>query len=279
MQIRQLLAAILLFLAIPAQSELVDPVVDGNEFSASIELGGVSADLSIRFEKVVGLSVNSLGLSVHLVDPLDLDLLARLPASFDSASSGIAAGFPVLIRVEPPANGGLSFEGVVNVELYTQNLHYAIGSPFRIFTAPNASATFYDVTELVGGGSYRTRSGGQNFSDFLILVDTRSTSEVIGEKFDRLEGYLAEYQNELGSTLHGQLESLADAAYLAWASGDPGTAINRIDDFRQTVKTAAAGGQIPNIWRSARDLDNVDGALRATARTLRFSLTQAVNLL
>jgi len=32
---------------------------------------------------------------------------------------------------------------------------------------------------------------------------------------------------------------------------------------------------VPNVWRSARDLDNTAGNLRAAAGTLRFSLALA----
>jgi hypothetical protein len=279
MTMRYIAACLLLFVTCSAHSGLVDPAVDGNEFSARIELGGVSADLTIRFENVVGLTVDSLGVSVQRVDPLDLNLLNRLPSSLDLGIGGVPSGFPVLVRVEPPVDGGLSFEGVVNVELYTQNLQYTIGTPFRIFTAPTGAGTFRDVTEHVSGGSYRTRSGGTHFSDFLILVETRSADTVVAEKFDRLDQVLDQYQSDLDPALYSQLVSLADSAYVAWDSGDSATAILRIDDFRKTVRAAAAAGTIPNVWRSARDLENIDGALRSTARTLRFSLTQSVNLL
>lgn len=282
MTIRVLFLSLILFgAAMPAHSGLVDPVVENNQLSAKIELGGISADLTVRFENAVGLSVDSLGLTAQLVNPLNLSLLKRLPSGGLGLSSlvSVPSTFPVLIRIDPPVDGGLSFEGVVEVEIYTQNLQYTIGSPLRMFTAPNASASFYDITEMTGGGSYRTRTGGGHFSDFLIVIDTRPVADVIDEKFDRLENLLSAYSGDLDPTVHSQLSGLADQALLAWAVGDAGTAITHIDQFRQVARSAAATGQVPNVWRSARDLHNVDGELRAAARTLRFSLTLAVNLL
>lgn len=279
MTIRALILTLPLWLAAsPAASELVDPTIDGDEFSARIELGGVSADLTVRFENIVGLSVENLGISVHLVDPLDLDLLSRLPSTL-TGSIDVASGFPVLIRIDPPEDSSLAFEGVVEIELYTQNLQYTIGSPFRMFTAPTGSGTFHDITEHVSGGSYRTRSGGTHFSDFMILVDTRSTDEVVEEKFGRLEDALDASQSEISSTLHANLSGIADQAFAAYSGGDPAAAIQLIDDFRDAARSAANAGQVPNVWRATRDATNIDGALRATARTLRFSLTRAANLL
>lgn len=272
-----LLALPLLWFSSPAVSELVDPSVDGNEFSARIELGGVSADLTVRFEQVVGLSLENLGISVELVDPLDTDLLGRLPDGGTLIS--VPSGFPVLVRIDPPVDGGLAFEGVVEIELYTQNLQYTAGSPFRLFTAPTASGIFHDITEHISGGSYRTRSGGAHFSDFMILADTRTTDQVVDEKFNRLDDLLIDFQTDIDPALFSQLAGLADDAYVAWTADDPGAAIEHMDDFRQVARSAAQTGQLPNVWRSARDLTNIDGELRATARTLRFSLTQAANLL
>ncbi|MFW5927130.1 MAG: DUF6689 family protein, partial [Wenzhouxiangella sp.] len=136
-----------------------------------------------------------------------------------------------------------------------------------------------DITEHVSGGSYRTRSGGTHFSDFMILADTRSTDEVIEEKFDRLDDALEASESEIGATLHAQISDLAAQAYTAYSGGDPAAAIRLLDDFREIVRNAAQAGQIPNVWRASRDVTNIDGSLRATARTLRFSLTLAANLL
>src|SRR5258705_12490068 len=80
-----------------------------NRVTAGIELSGdVKADLELRFEQVLGLNVQSLGLSAKLIDPTNLSLAARLPAS-----ASIPVAFPVMISIEPPATGPLAFSGIV----------------------------------------------------------------------------------------------------------------------------------------------------------------------
>ncbi|MFU8830882.1 MAG: DUF6689 family protein [Wenzhouxiangella sp.] len=277
-----LCAAIVLCSVSTAWAGLVNPTIQGDKLTAGIELaGGIEAELTIRFESVVGLSLDNLGLSVKAVNPLNPNLLARLPSGslLSTPLLSVPVAFPVLIHVEPPSQGGLAFEGVVEIELYTQNLQYTVGSPLRLFTAADSSSAFHDITDTISGGSYRTRSGGGHFSQFIILADTRAVSDVIISKFDRLDDLLTVYANEIDLALHGQLSDLASQAYLAFAGGNPGLAITHLDQFRQHAAAGAAAGQLPNVWRSARDLNNVDGELRAAARTLRFSLTLASNLL
>jgi hypothetical protein len=288
MKLLNLTAIFLVFLlSTSSWAGLVDPVVDDNQISGKIELpGGIEAELTIRFEKVVGLNLDNLGLSVQLVSPLDSSLLKRL-SGLTTVSRGIGSGsllsipveFPVLIRVEPPASGGLAFEGVVEVEIYTQNLVYAPGSPIRLFTAPSANAPFYDITDMLTGGSVRTRSGGGHFSDFLLVLDTRPLSSVIDEKFDRLDDLLVSHASAIAPALLTDLSDLVDQAYLAWNQGQPGVAMTKLSSFQALCDQATSLGQLSNVWRSARDISNVDGELRAQARTLRFSLSLAANLL
>jgi hypothetical protein len=281
-----LILAIAVFFITPSWANLIDPVVQDNQISGKIELpGNIEAELTIRFESVVGLSLENLGLSIHLVNPLDTALLSRLPSLnlSNSLTSGsllaVPAAFPVLIRVEPPASGGLAFEGVVEVEIYTQNLQYTPGSPLRLFTAPDASSPFHDITDMISGGSVRTRSGGAHFSDFMIVLDTRPLSAVIGDKFDRLDALLVEHAMEINSVLLDELTDLVDQAYLAWNQGQPGQAMQLLNTLQSISSQAASLGQLANVWRSARDIRNIDGELRAAARTLRFSLSLESNLL
>ncbi len=51
-------------------------------------------------------------------------------------------------------------------------------------------------------------------------------------------------------------------------------AIQKIESFESTVEQASSS-EIPDVWRSSRDLTNVAGELRAAASTIRFSLVQA----
>ena len=71
------------------------------------------------------------------------------------------------------------------------------------------------------------------------------------------------------------LQGSLDAIRAAWDGGDVRGAIAAAEDFAAAVKAAADTGSVPNVWRSARDLDNVAGNLRAAAGTLRFSLALA----
>lgn len=286
--VRKLLftAATLLF-CINASAGLINPVIQDNQISGKIELpGNIDAELTIRFEQVVGLSLENLGLSIHLVDPLDPGLLSRLPSVnlagtglLGSSALAVPGAFPVLIRVEPPASGGLAFEGIVEVEIYTLNLRYTPGSPIRLFSAPSSSAPFQDITDMLSGGSVRTRSGGGHFSDFMIVLESRSLTTVVEEKFDRIDALLGEHAAAIDPVLLGDLADLVDQAYLAWDQGQPGQAMQFISSFQGLSKQAADSGQLDNVWRSARDIRNIDGELRSAARTLRFSLSLAANLL
>lgn len=256
-------------LSAPGVSQTVDVSIDGNEAHAQIELtGAVTAAVTIRFEKVVGLSEESLGLSATQVDPLDPGLLGRLP---DIEATTVPAGFPLMISVDPPADGGLSFEGVAEIEIYTTALHYAPTTPLRLFKSTN-DATFRDITAQLGAGSYRTRGSGGQWSDFLILADTRTLPETVDFKFDWLQQTLMDTSDRIDPDLFDRLQALLDNAWTLWADGDASGAIEALLEFENQTRAGAASGQLPNVWRSARDLDNVDGMLRGGAGTLRFSI-------
>lgn len=253
-------------------SAIVDPVVDGNTLAANIDLGLVEAELSIEFEQVVGLSVDNLGLSAELINPIDPALLSRLE---DPLANSLPGTFPVLVRIQPPANGGLSFSGVVTIQLYTHNLQYAAATPLRLFSAPDGGE-FRDITESISSGSYRVRGGKGTFSEFLIVADLRATSVVVDDKFSVLSALLYNYSSQIDSTVFATLQTQLGAAESAWDNGDAVEAIANVEAFSTTVSNAS-GNDIPDVWRSARDIDNVAGELRATAKTLRFSLTRASN--
>lgn len=267
------IGALLLLAPAGAGAAIVDPVLDENELEATLELGALSAELSITFENAVGLNMSNLGLSVEPVSLTDLALLSRLIGS----RASLVSGFPVLVRVQPPSSGGLAFEGTVEIELYTHDLHYTVGTPLRLFSASNGGA-FTDITTAVGSGSYRVRGSKGTFSEFLIVADTRAVSTVIGAKFKHLESLLDFHAASIDNPVFGNLASLLYAAKSSWKNKDTVAAINGIEAFGSAV-TAASGEGIPDVWRSSRDIDNVAGELRAAAETLRFSLTLASNAL
>jgi hypothetical protein len=265
--------AFLLLLPLPAAGQgIVDVVVEGNELRAGISLpGGLGADLTIGFEQVVGLTPESVGLSASLANLTDPDLLARL------GQGSLLAAFPVLLRIEPPADNGLSFRGVTSISLHTHNLDYLPGTPLRIFAAP-LGGRFEDITESVGKGSYRCRGRKGSFSEFLILADLRPARMVVAEKLGRLDRILDENADAIDGAVLDDLTSLAAEIRSAWAAGQPQQAVAKTNAFLEAVKRNS-GPAIPDVWRSSRDVVNVAGLLRAAGETLRFSLNLKSNLL
>lgn len=273
----RLLVPVLLVLTVAASPARADGVVgvqvEDDTLHAKIRLsGGIGADLSVRFEGVVGLSEANLGLSARLLDAAELaSIQARLPSSLVSVPSG----FPVLLTVEPPSAGGLSFTGVATVELYTHDLLYVPGSPLRLFAAPLGGA-FEDVTSGASGGSYRVRGRKGDFSEFLIVADLRPVADVTDAKLTRLKAVLTGNSTEIDPTLLGTLLGLFDEAESAYDADDFETAIDKVEELADTVEEHGGDG-IPNVWRSARDLINVAGLARAAAATLRFHLILEAN--
>ncbi|HXT19659.1 MAG TPA: DUF6689 family protein [Thermoanaerobaculia bacterium] len=266
------LAIALLVLTAPASAQLGGgpPVtIDGNSASVTLSAGGVSVDLKLTFEQVVGLTAANLGISARVATPTEL--VGRLP---DASLTSLPAGFPLMVTVEPPSSGGLSFSGITNVEVHTHDLSFVADSPLRLFKAPVGGA-FTDVTESMGMGSYRARGSTGGFSQFLIVADLRDESSVVEQKLDRLDALFAASTSKIAPALRGDLQSALNTIRAAWNSGDVRAAITAAQTFSDAVKVAANAGSVPNVWRSARDLDNVAGNLRAAAGTLRFSLALA----
>jgi len=254
-----------------AATGIADVTIDGDTATAEISLpGGIAADLTIAFESAVGLTEANLGLDAVLVSLTDPTLLDRLPQL-----ASIPAGFPVLVTIEPPATGGLSFAGLASVGLYTHNLAYTAGTPLRLFSAPLGGG-FRDVTDEVSSGSYRVRGGKGDFSEFLIVADVRHVDTVIAEKLGRTEALLDEHWSAIDSTLASQLDGHLASARSSWEGGQTTAALSHVESFLKKLEKASAS-EVPNVWRSARDLDNVGGLLRAAGETLHFSLTLKSN--
>ena len=266
------LVLLILLLPLPASAEgILGVVVDGNELSAQISLpGGIGADLTLTFEQVVGLTESNVGLDAFLVSPLDTSLLARLTQAV------VPVGFPVLLRIEPPADGGLSFSGPVRIALHTHNLPYVPGTLLRIYGAP-LGGPFEDITEYVGSGSYRCRGTKGSFSEFLILTDLRPLSLTIREKIERLELTLEDNEAIIDPAVYSQLTALAAQIRAAYEGGNKSLAIAKTNQFLALVKNNS-GSAIPDVWRSSRDLVNAAGLLRAAGETLRFSLSLKTQL-
>jgi Family of unknown function (DUF6689) len=245
-------------------------VISGNQATANLDLPGVSADLALSFEQVVGLSAANLGLSAQLVDPRDPGLIARLPPG---GLTSVPGAFPVLVRVQPPPSGSLSFSGVYSFGIHTSNLEFVAGTPLRLFSAEDGAA-FADISDAMGSGSYRVRGTKGTFSEFLIVADGRPQASVVKQKFDAVEGLLSTYSGAIPRPLRVDLEQRIQAARSAYQAGDVAGAINDVDGFSATV-LSNSGTAIPNVWRASGDLVDVAGLLRAAAATLRFSLSLA----
>jgi hypothetical protein len=264
-------AALALLVAVTAATGTAAPAsaagivsfeVSGSTVSAALGVpGGVGADLTITFDQALGLSADSLGLSADLVQASQL--VGRLPAGVS-----LPTAFPLLLTVAPPADGPLSFAGLVSIELHTHNLSYSANSPLRLFRAEDGGS-FADVTRSMGQGSYRVRGSTGDFCEFLIVSDTRNLDGVIQGKFSTLQSALDDAL--VPDAIVASLQSAIDAAWGAYRARSYVAAIASLEELDELV-SEASGVAIPNVWRSAGDLANTAGELRAAAATLRFSL-------
>jgi hypothetical protein len=236
----------------------------GNVAHARIGTGATPiAEVTLAFEDASNLNAASIGISAEQIDPTDLNLLARLPAGLLTQP---ASGLPLLVTIEPPAQGGLSFRDTGRIEIHTHALPYTVGSSFRLFKAP-LNGSFRDVTDEIAQGSVRARGTYGGFSQFLIVTDLRSTGDVVSEKFARLRTGVA----ALPEAERAGFGALLDDAQAAVAHADYAAAIANIDAFR-TRADERGGTHIANEWRATRDVTNHAGELAAGAASLRFSV-------
>ena len=276
---RQLWAFLISVLLLSASSvpgygqTTVVPTISGNELTARIELAnGVAADLTITFEKVIGLNPSALALTATLINPKDVAFAGRLP---DPAVS-VPAVFPVVVRIDPTASSALSFEGVYKLSLYTSNLTLAANSPLRLYRAPSGGA-FQDMTGFLQAGSVRAGGSGPGFSEFAIVADARLIDTVIAGKFDALQSQLSANSAAIDPAVAADLQQRLSQARSAYDAKALAAAIDGITAFGDQVKKQS-GGAIPNVWRANGGPVNVAGLLRSAAETLKFSLAFKSNL-
>ena len=262
----RLLAAVALLLCAGsafAQSVPVATSVSGNV--ATVQVGTPDqplAEVTLTFDDASNLSPASLGVSARLVDITDATLLARLPGNllqFDGA-------FPLLVTIEPPATGGLSFRRTVHVEVHTHALTYAAGSSYRLLKAP-LGGSFRDITDEIAPGSVRARGTTGGFSQFLVLTDLRETDAVIATK----TAWLRNRIDGLPAAEQPAFDALLDSCESAVARGAYADAIAALDAFRARA-AERAGTALAAEWRATRDADNQAGELMSGAATLKFSV-------
>ena len=251
----------------------IEVEVEGDSLVAEVDLGsGIALDITLAFDDAIGLSESSAGLGVQLLDANALlDIASRLPNTLTS----VPAAFPVLITIEPPDDGGLTFVDTARIEIHTHNLTMVTNTPLRLFKAP-LGGQFQDITESVGAGSVRSRGRVGGFSQFLVVADLRTHDTVADLKFDALEDRVDD--PSLSATLQSALEAHLAAARADFDNGELLDAIDHVDDFIDAVDDNAGTG-IANVWRASRDLDNLAGDLIARAVSLRFTLRMANSLL
>lgn len=265
-----LLAAAALLVATTARAQVAPqslPVTvqaSGNTATIEVKLGTqVLADLTLSFDDASGLSPSSLGVSAELVSATSPSLLNRLP---DSQLTQVPGALPLLVTIEPPANGGLSFDRTVRVEVHTHLLAYTTGSSFRLFKAP-LGGDFRDITDEVAPGSVRARGTTGGFSQFLVLADLRETGDVVAEK----TAWLRDRIDTLPSSEQGAFDAYLDTAESAVAGGDFTNAIAALDLFRSRA-ASRAGNQLDATWTPTGQSGNDAGELIAGATTLKFSV-------
>ncbi|HEU4774966.1 MAG TPA: DUF6689 family protein [Lysobacter sp.] len=249
-----------------AQSVAVPVQVDVSGNTAIIGIGSASeplAELILTFDDARGLSASSLGVSAQLVNVSDPTLLTRLPGQ---TLARLDPALPLMITVEPPPLGGLSFNRTVRVEVHTHALPYTAGSSLRLMKAP-LNGAFRDITDEIAPGSVRARGTTGGFSQFLVLTDLRKTGVVLDQKFSWLRARIA----ALPSSERAAFDTYLDAAESAVANGDHAEAIGALDEIRARA-SARAGLGLTQQWRATRDVENQAGEIIAGASTLRYSV-------
>jgi hypothetical protein len=262
---------ITLAVALPAAGQLPAgqlPILPqiGKVLNVPLLLPGLSlATLSVSFEEGANLNLTNLGLGVTLVNPHSPALLARLPPGVT-----IAPELPLLIRIEPPPSGGLTFSGITRIQLLTLTLLPPPGTSRRMYAAPTGGS-FNDATDSYGTSVYRVIGARGGFSEFIVVDDPTPPAQAVADKLGRLSQILTDNAGAIAAPVYAELAAQLAAAQDHQNQGDTAAAIQDIDLFLATAEQHS-GSAIPDVWRAARDLVNVAGQLRAAARTLRFSL-------
>jgi hypothetical protein len=254
-------------LPVPGNQTVVVPFeVVGNQVKAEIDIGVIHVRLQITFEEVIGLNQNALNITATKILTGDLSILKRLS---NPTEITIPLQLPVLINITPTQNSTLTFTGAYEVELYTQNLTFL--PALRLFKAANG-LQFRDITTFTGMGSYRVRGTSGDFSDFLILVDLRSSQTVIQQKFNLLQETLSSNAAQIAPAFYQSLQGWLDAARASWQAGQKSEAVNHLETMISAIKLDD-GASVPNNYRANDpNTTNVAGALCAEAATLIFSL-------
>jgi len=273
-------AFLLLQSAAACAGGVVVEIIDGRKAKADITLpnpngGDYTAEFEIEFEQdgLENLTVECLGLTADVLDAAEIvDINGRLPHGTQPGGGGtqlIDPAFPVRVTVEPPAGCGLAFQNGYDVEIDTPNLVYVPGSKYRFMKAP-LGQMFQYVTGAVTSGSVRSRGSSGGFSEFVLIADSAPQyAPDCNTEYTYIETRLR--TAPLSPTARRTLEIDIARSRAAYDAGDLATAIALLEPFDGHCVEYAGEG-LPNRWRSARDLDNVEGDVVGRADNLRFMM-------
>jgi hypothetical protein len=260
-----------------AGDSVVVTIIDGRKAKADITLvnpngGHYTAEFELEFETegLKNLTPECLGISANVLSPADITAYnLRLP---DPAHQVVAAGFPVRVVVEPPAACGLQFQNHYDVTLETDDLVYTPGGPYRLVKAPLGGPHFRYVTGSVTQGSVRSRGRTGAFSEFVMIDDHAPTYQADCEnEYNDLQTRID--ASSMSPTARQALTvdlAISRAAYEARNYTD---AIARLAIFDQHC-VEYSGAALPNVWRSTRDVDNVEGDLVGNTDSMRFMMNR-----
>jgi len=240
--------------------------VNGNTAKVVVGLPGILyTEMLLTFEKPANLTPQSLGASAQLVTPLSL--VGRLP---EPGLLALPLTYPVMIKIAPPVNGGLSFINAATVEVHTHALIFSLDNLFRLYKAP-AGGTFFDMTQAVNSGSVRTSGRTGGFSDFIVLIDLIPNDEKSEDQFAYLDARTAApaITNNARRVLQADLAS----SRAAFDAGNYALARTRLDTYIADVRKFGGKG-VPNKWRAKGDLDNIAGDLIGAAASLQYTLSK-----
>jgi hypothetical protein len=228
---------------------------------------GRRLDVILEFPNEVGDTTDAFDVTAVDINHRDPAYLSRLPNKVTIPST-----FPVLLKISPRPGTRPAFRGAFTVELRTRDLELVNNSPLRLFKAANSQAEFEDVTNSLAIGSYRVSGDGGDFSEFLVVNDRRSTSQVTGDKFDRLEDQLAAVAPQITSTaVLGELEDLLAGAREHWRRKRYTQAIDTMEEFIATIGDHS-GDAVPDLFLHG-NRSSAAGLLTARAKSVQLSLT------
>jgi hypothetical protein len=256
-----------------AGDSVVVTIVDGRKAKADISLakpggGQYTAEFEIEFEAegLENLTPECIGISADVLDAGEIaNIEGRLPHEWQT----IDPAFPVRVTVEPPAGCGLSFRNHYDVSLETNDLVYAPFSVYRLVKAP-IGGSFRYVTSAVTSGSVRSRGSSGGFSEFIMIRDaTPSYANDCRVEYNDLETRLR--TAPISPAVRRMLETDLAVSRAAYEAGNLADAIAWLATFDAHCVSSAGAG-LPNRWRAARDLDNVEGDLVGHTDNLRFMM-------